>query len=217
MVPRPASRARLDVPVGQAPDVGADDERFEGPGPDDGLRVGDDRAHEPLQAAPHLGHRDGDPALGGLDPAGTRPVARAGRLRCPDIPGTAQEDRQLVLDGALDDELGTQATQLAQLLRTADPIEQEGFDLRLDQGAGGYPSFHGVVSFCGLRFRFGAYAVLTFTAISGRHPHDMQSTMFWTGGSGSVISLGLGSPITPPLMTFVPGGCWTPTRITSRM
>jgi len=50
---------------------------------------------------------------------------------------------ELVLDGPLEDELGTQAAELAQLLGTTDALEQEVFDARLDGGAGGYPSFHG--------------------------------------------------------------------------
>jgi hypothetical protein len=150
---RPADRAQaglpreaLDVAVGEAPDVGADDERLERSGPDDGPRVGDDRADEPLKGAPDLGHADRDLALGGLDPAG--PVAvpgTDGALR-PLVAGAAEEGRHLVLDRPLEDELRAQAPELTQLVGTADPIEQEPVDGFLDPGARGYPSFHGVVS-----------------------------------------------------------------------
>jgi hypothetical protein len=70
--------------------------------------------------------------------------------------------------GALQDELGAQAPELAQLVRTADPIEQDLLDGFLDPGARGYPSFHGVVSTATSKVCIGAYAVFTFTAGSGR-------------------------------------------------
>ena len=70
-----------------------------------------------VEGAPHLGHRDRDLALGGLDPAGPVAVARAGRLGRPLVAGAPEEGRQLVLDGPLEDELGTQAPELAQLDR----------------------------------------------------------------------------------------------------
>lgn len=43
-------------------------------GPDDRARVGEDRAHEALHAAPDPGHRDRELALGGLDPARQWPL-----------------------------------------------------------------------------------------------------------------------------------------------
>ena len=134
----------------QAPDVGADDERFERPRPDNSPRVGDDRADEPLEGAPDLGHGDRDLALGGLDPTGPVAVAQTHPLGCPLVAGTPEEGRHLVLDGALEDELGTQAPELAQLIGTADPIEQDRLDRFLDPGARGYSLLHGVVSFCEL-------------------------------------------------------------------
>ena len=48
----------------------------------------------------------------------------------------------------------------------------------LDAGAGGYPSFHGVVSFATCKVRFGAYAVLSFTAVSGRDLDVMRFPNF---------------------------------------
>ena len=117
--------------------------------PDDGPRVGDDRAHEAGEAAPDLGHRDADLALGRLDPARSAAVAGAHGLGHPLVAGAAQEDRQLVLDGPLDDELGAQAPDPAQLLGTADAAEQHLLDGFLDPGARGYPSFHGVGLLCG--------------------------------------------------------------------
>jgi hypothetical protein len=64
----------------------------------------------------------------------------------PLVAGAPQEGRHLVLDRALEDELGAEAPELAQLVGTADPIEQDQLDGFLDPGAGGYSSFHGVVS-----------------------------------------------------------------------
>ncbi len=86
-----------------------------------------------------------DLALGGLDPAGPGAVARAGRLGCPFVAGPAQEGRHLLLDGPLDDELGTQAAELGQAVGIVEPSEEHLLDGFLDPGAGGYPSFHGVV------------------------------------------------------------------------
>ena len=57
----------------------------------------------------------------------------------------------LVLNRALEDELGAQASELAQLVGAADPIRQDLLDRFLDPGARGYPSFHGVVSLCHLQ------------------------------------------------------------------
>ena len=48
----------LDVAIGQAPDVGADDERLERSGPDDRSGVGDRRADEPGEGVADLGHGD---------------------------------------------------------------------------------------------------------------------------------------------------------------
>ena len=131
---RPADRTQaslsgeaLDVTVTQAPDVGADDERLQRPGPDDRARVGDDPRDEASQGVPDLGHRDRDLALGGLDPPGARAVARARGLGGPRI-GPAEERGLLVLDRALEDELGTETAELAQLVGTADPDEQGGLE-----------------------------------------------------------------------------------------
>lgn len=49
-------------------------------------------------------------------------------------------------------------------------IEQQSPDLGFDLDARGYPCLHSVVLLCELpRVRFGAYAVFTVTAVSGRH------------------------------------------------
>ena len=113
---RPADRAQprlageaLDVAVREAPDVGADDERLERPGPDDRARVGDDPRDEPGERVAHLGHGDHDLALGGLDPSRPGAVARSRGVGGPGIAGAPQERLELVLDRALEDELGTQA------------------------------------------------------------------------------------------------------------
>ena len=73
-------------------------------------------------------------------------VARARRLGRPLVAGAAQEGCHLVLDRPLEDELRSQAPELAQLVGAADPTEQYPLDGFLDPGARGYPSFHGVVS-----------------------------------------------------------------------
>jgi hypothetical protein len=151
---RPADRTQaslsgeaLDVTVTQAPDVGADDERLQRPGPDDRARVGDHPRDEASQGVPDLGHRDRDLALGGLDPPGAVAVARACGVGGPRIAGPPEERGHLVLDRALEDELGAETAELAQLVGTADPVEQGGLDGGLDLDAGGYSSIHGVVSF----------------------------------------------------------------------
>ena len=111
------------------------------------------------------------------DPAG--PVAVPGpdgALR-PLVAGPAEEGRHLALDRALEDELGAQAPELAQLAGTADPIEQEPVDGILDLDAGGYSSIHGVVSSATCQVSFGAYAVFTFTAGSGRHPPPTEEDL----------------------------------------
>jgi hypothetical protein len=69
-----------------------------------------------------------------------------GALR-PFVAGPAEEGCHLVLDRALEDELGAETAELAQLVGTADPVEQGGLDGGLDLDAGGYSSIHGVVSF----------------------------------------------------------------------
>jgi hypothetical protein len=122
----------LDVAVTEAPDVGADGEGFERSGPDDPPGVGDDRADEAGERVAHLGHGDRDLALGSLDPAGTRPVARAGGVGRSLVPGPAKEDRDLLLHGPLEDELGAEAPELAQVVGTADPTEQDRLDGCLD-------------------------------------------------------------------------------------
>jgi hypothetical protein len=89
----------------------------------------------------------------------------------------SQKPLDLLLDRPLEHELGTQPTELAQPFETVDigpvfeTIEQQMLDLRLDLDTRGYPCLHGVVLLCELpKVRFGAYAVFTFTAVSGRHP-----------------------------------------------
>jgi hypothetical protein len=118
----------LDVAIGGAPDGGADDERLEWSRPDDRAGVGDDRTDEAFEGAPDLGHRDQQLALGSLDPPGSVTVARAGRLGRPRVAGPPEEGRQLVLDHPLKNELGAQASKLAQLVGAADPLEQDRLD-----------------------------------------------------------------------------------------
>ena len=102
----------LDVTIGQAPHIGADDERFEGPGADDGLGVGDGRGDEAGEGVTDLGHRHGDLALGGLDAPGPGPVARAGRCLDPFVAGPTEEGGDLLLDRPLDDQLGAETAEL---------------------------------------------------------------------------------------------------------
>ena len=137
-----------------------------------------------------LGNGDRDLALGGLDP--TRAVAvagAAGRLR-PLVAGAAQERRELVLDGPLEDEPRAQATQLTEPVRFLEPIEQGG----LDRGSSIWTlgAILRSTAWSPLRtskVRFGAYAVFTFTAVSGRHrrtPPETQTS--WSddhGGEGT--------------------------------
>jgi hypothetical protein len=104
----------LDVAVTQAAYVGAHHQRLQQSGADDAADVGDDAAHEADQAAAHLRHLDRQRALGGVDAARPLPVAPATRLERALVPGPVQETRDLVLDGPLQDELGTQATELAE-------------------------------------------------------------------------------------------------------
>ncbi len=114
---------------------------------------------------------------GGLDLAWPVAVARAaGRWR-PFETGSPQKPLDLVLNRPLDNELGAQATEPAQPVEVVDialafeSVEQQLFDLGLDLDTRGHPCLHGVVLLRELpKVRFGAYAVFTFTAVSGRHP-----------------------------------------------
>jgi hypothetical protein len=90
--------------------------------------------------------------------------------------GSPEELLDLLLDRSLEHELGTQATEPRQPVEAVntvpafETIEQQLFDLGLDLDARGYPCLHGVVLLCELpKVRFGAYAVFSFTAVSGRH------------------------------------------------
>ena len=77
-----------------------------------------------------------------------RPGAVAGTCGVgrPRVAGPPQEGLELVLDRPLEDELGAQAAELAQLVGAAGPAEQGRLDGGLDLDAGGYSSIHGVVS-----------------------------------------------------------------------
>jgi len=136
----------LDVAIGQAPDVGTNDQRLERSGPDDRPGVGDRRADEPGETVADLGHGDRQLALGGLDPAGPVTVpGTAGRLR-PLVASPAEERLEFVLDGPLEDEPGAQAAELGEPVGLLEPGEQGRLDRGLDLDAGGYSSIHGVVS-----------------------------------------------------------------------
>ena len=73
-------------------------------------------------------------------------VARARGIGRPLVAGPAQERCHLVLDRALEDELGTQAAKGAEGTGVGEAAGQDRFDGGLDLDAGGYPLFHGVVS-----------------------------------------------------------------------
>lgn len=97
-----------------------------------------------------LGHRDRDLTLGHLSPAGTMAGARAGCLGRPLAPEPAEEGGH-VLDRALENEPGAEPAELAQLVGTADPAQQDHQNGFLSPGARGLSLFHGVVSFCDLQ------------------------------------------------------------------
>ena len=80
------------------------------------------------------------------DPAGTHPVARAPGIGRPLEAGPAQEGRCFLLDRPLEDELGSETPEGAQSIGIGKAAGQDRFDGGLDLDAGGYPSFHGVVS-----------------------------------------------------------------------
>jgi hypothetical protein len=114
-------------------------------------------------------------------------VARARCLGRPLVAGAPQKGRQLVPDGALEDELGAEAPELAQLVGTASiasSIAVLGATLRSTAWS---PS-----ATC--KVRFGAYAVFTSTACSGRHRHRHD-----TAGSGEREPCAYGNeePATP--------------------
>ena len=82
-----------------------------------------------------------------------------------------EEGRHLLLDRSLQHQLRAQAAELREPIGIIEAIEQHLFDGFLDLETWGYPSIHGVVLLGELpKVRFGAYAVFTFPAISGRHP-----------------------------------------------
>jgi len=78
-------------------------------------------------------------------------VARAARLVGPLVASAPEEALELVLDRALEDELSTQAAELAERIGVVETLEEHPLDRFLDPGARGYPSVHGVVSFCGFQ------------------------------------------------------------------
>ena len=80
------------------------------------------------------------------DPAATVTVARARGIGRPLVSGAPEEDRDLVLDRPLEDELGSETPEGAQSIGIGKAAGQDRFDGGLDLDAGGYPSFHGVVS-----------------------------------------------------------------------
>ena len=127
------------------PSSSPDDEGLQRSGADDAADVGDDARDEVRERITDLGHRDGDLALGGLDAARPMTVARTGGLGRPFVAGSPEEGGDLLLDGALDDELGAQAAELTQAIGIVEPIEEHLLDGFLDPGTRGYPWFHGVV------------------------------------------------------------------------
>lgn len=80
--------------------------------------------------------------LGGLHPSRPGPVPGAGCARTPFIPGALQEGGDLILQRALEDELGSQSAYLSESIWVADPIREKALDLFLDMGARCY-SVHG--------------------------------------------------------------------------
>ena len=109
--------------------------------------------------------------------------------------GSAQERGYLFLDGPLQHELGSEAAKarkpVASVALALQTIEQQVLDLGFDLDTRGYPCFHGVVPLYELpKVRFGAYAVFTFTAVSGRHRFSQQiDSPFWRrSGIGSGVA-----------------------------
>jgi hypothetical protein len=148
------ARQALDVAIGQATHVRPDHERFQWPGPDDALRVGDDLRDEAHEGAPDLGHGHGDLALRGLDVPRPMAIARARGVGRSLVAQAPEEGRHLVLDRPLEDQLGAQPTDGGQGVGIAKAAGEHRFDGGLDLGAGGYSLVHGV----GLLMRFATSA-----------------------------------------------------------
>src|SRR5881227_3619934 len=115
---------------------------LQGPGTHDRLRVRNDPADELLGGVAHLGHGDRDLTLSSLDRLWTRPVARARGRHGPFVPGSTQEGRHFLFDGALQHQPSTQTAQFGQVLTVlTQPTAQQLVNLRLKSSARGY-SFH---------------------------------------------------------------------------
>src|SRR3990172_7547422 len=117
----------LQVAVGEAAHVGADDERLQRPGTDHGSCAGDGAADERLDGTSELRHLDEKLPLACLQPSGPHAVAPAlGGWRAL-VAGARQELAHLLFHRALDDELGAEAPQFAQAARIPGPVlEQTG-------------------------------------------------------------------------------------------
>jgi hypothetical protein len=110
----------LDIAIGQAANVGADNERFEGSGPDRSAAVGDDRTHEAGQAVADLRHSDRDRSFRGLNLLRSVAVARAAGVGRAFEASSAQKPLDLFLDRSLEYELGSGAAESAQPFETVD-------------------------------------------------------------------------------------------------
>jgi hypothetical protein len=108
---------------------------------------------------------------------GRWPFAPAGGSVDALVAGPAEEGRDLVLDGALEDELGGEASHLAQAVGVSDPLEQDGVDLLDQPVADGYSADHGVPPSAVLIHRFGGYAVFNFSSSPGTSPAPERSTV----------------------------------------
>ena len=80
--------------------------------------------------------------------AGDRCASR--RRGRPLVASPTQEHRQLVLDRPLEDELGAQPSDLAEGIGSSRPSSSTRSIASSIRMLGGYPSVHGVVSFCEL-------------------------------------------------------------------
>jgi len=159
----------LDVAVGEAAHVGADDQGLERPGPEDHLGVRDDAGDEALGAVTELGDGHLQLTLGGLDAPGPHPVARPLSLRGPLIAGSLEEGSHLFLDPPLEHRAGPQPSDFGELLPGGCAALQQGREGFLELGAGRYSLLHGVVLLGGYQTYRARLRLSTFTAPPGRH------------------------------------------------
>jgi hypothetical protein len=140
---------RLDVAHRQPPDEGADDQRLERLGLEQALRLAREQLRgERLGGLAQLRDLDLELALAGAQLARPVAVALAGqRVDAALVALAAEEGVELVFDGALDDQLGAEAGELAQRafgVGGRQALGEQGVDLILDVGRRRYGASHGV-------------------------------------------------------------------------